>query len=1096
MSSNHRHARSFSAAAALAVFLGLGIGIARGQAVNATLLGTVTDASGAVIPNATVTITEQRTGVSRSGKTNESGNYTFPDLPPGTYSVAVEVQGFKKEVRQNINVIVNTEQRVDVQLEPGNISQSVEVSAATPPLETDRADTGRNLESQQLEAMPLGTNRNFQSMLNLVPGTTRAFFAHSQFFNAQSALSTQVNGQSRLANNLQLEGIDDNERTGLLQVLIPPMEAIQTVDASTSNYDAELGRATGAVTNVILKSGTNDFHGELYEFLQNSDLNSRNFFDKSIGPKVYNMFGGTLGGRIIRNRTFFFVDYQKVFDHEANANLASIPTPGFRTGDLSASPTVIYNPFTGNPNGTGRVPFPNNQIPASMINPIAAKLIGLVPEPNNGAGFTNNYFALLPFSKDSDSTDIKIDDNTTSKDRFSGRFSFQRPVVYQAPIFGLAGGPAQGAFEGTGSQTMYSAGINYDHIFSPTLIAEARVGVNRYRNVANNADYGTNASTAIGIPGVNIEPFTSGLSGVNINGFSSPIVGYSPSMPWVRAETNIDAVNTWTKIVGNHTIKFGVDLRRIRDDLLQEQTFSPRGLFAFADGQTSIPGAKTSFGNDFASFLLDVPNLVGRDLPIYFPAYRATQFFTFIQDKWVVTPKLTITAGLRWEYYPPATPHFPGGFSNYDPVTNSLILCGLGNNPLDCGIQTNYADFGPRFGAAYRLTEKTVIRTGFGISYAPFPDNNYAYNFPVKQNNSFNPAVSGFGPALLPSGQIATFQAGFPPPTPAVVPSNGIIANANPNQQYFIVNPHFREPYVESWNFAIEQALPEGFTLDAAYVGNHGVDQPANMNINAGLFPGRGVAGQPLYNAWGIKASTNLLFQGFSSSYNALQVKLDRQFQNGLLITTSYTYGKALGYQSEDGGLQYYINAKRNYAPTSFNRTHTFVQSYLWELPFGKGKRWVTSGLGSNILGGWQINGILTAMSGTPLNFTYSSAGLEAPGNGQSPNLIAPVKILHGINIGNPWFSTSSFAAPAAGTFGNLGPYVLGGPGFFNLDASLFRTFTITERFRLEMRFEGLSITNTPQFSNPGTNLGSANFGYVTGAGGARTVQLGARLMF
>ncbi len=1089
-------ARGLSTAALLGLFFTFAVGNANGQAVNATLLGTVTDASGAIVAGASVTITEQQTGVIRSGKSNESGNYTFPDLPPGTYTVAVEQQGFKKEVRQNNRVVINTETRVDVQLQPGSISESVEVTATPPPLQTDRADTGRDLESQQLEAMPLGTNRNFQSMLNLVPGTTRAFFAHSQFFNAQSSLSTQVNGQSRLANNLQLEGIDDNERTGLLQVLIPPMEAIQTVDASTSNYDAELGRATGAVTNVILKSGTNEFHGELYEFLQNSDLNSRNFFDKAIGPKVYNQFGGTLGGRIIKNRTFFFVDYQKVFDHEANTNLENIPTSAFRTGNLAASPTTIYNPFTGNANGTGRTPFPGNQIPSSMINPISSKIIGLVPQPNNGSGFTNNYFGLLPFSKDSDSVDVKIDDNTTSKDRFSGRFSFQRPVVFQAPIFGLAGGPAQGAFEGTGSQTMYSAGINYDHIFSPTLITEARIGVNRYRNVANNADYGTNASTAIGIPGVNVEPFTSGLAGVNIGGFSSPMVGYSPSMPWVRAETNIDAVNTWTKIVGNHTIKFGVDLRRIRDDLLQEQTFSPRGLFSFADGQTSIPGAKTSFGNDFASFLLDVPNLVGRDLPIYFPAYRATQFFSFVQDKWVVTPKLTITAGLRWEFYPSATPHFAGGFSNYDPTNNTLVLCGIGSNPLNCGIQNNYANFGPRLGAAYRLTNTTVIRAGFGISYSPFPDNNYAYNFPVKQNNSFNPAVTGFGPALLPGNQIATFQAGFPPPTPAVIPTNGIITNPNPNQQYVIVDSQFRQPYVEAWNFSIEQALPKDFTLDVAYVGNHGVDQPANMNSNAGLIVGAGVAGQPLYNSFGIKAATNLLFQGFSSNYNALQVKLDRQFHGGLLITTSYTYSKALGFQSEDAGLEYYINAGRNYAPTNFNRTSSFVQSYLWELPFGQGKRWVNSGVGAMILGGWQINGILTAMSGTPLNFTYSAAGLEAPGNGQSPNLVAPVQILHGINVGNQWFSRNSFAAPAPGTFGNLGPYVLAGPGFFNLDASLFRTFTITERFHLEMRFEGLSITNTPQFSNPDTNLGDANFGYVTGAGGARTLQLGARLMF
>ena len=1065
------------------------------QAVNATLLGTVTDSSGAVVPNAKVTATEVRTGISRPAQTNPSGNYSFPDLPPGQYSVTVEREGFKKENRQNIALDVNTNTRIDVQLEPGNINQTIEVTGAPPQLQTDRADLGQKIDEAQVESMPLGYNRNFQGLLNLVPGTTRAFRPHSQFFNPQDALSTQVNGQSRLANNLQLEGIDDNERTGLLQVLIPPIEAIQTVDTSTSDFDAELGRATGAVTNVILKSGTNSIHGEAYEFNRVSALAARNFFDPKIGHVAYNYFGGTIGGPIVKNKTFFFADYLKILDHEANTNLESIPTSPFRTGDLSGSKTVIYDPFTGNANGTGRTPFPQNQIPSNLINPISTKILGLIPQPT-ASGFTNNYFATLPFRKDTDSFDVKVDHNATDNDRISGRYSLQRPTIFQAPIFGAAGGPAQGAFQGTGVQRMQSAGVNYTHIFSATLIAEFRAGVNRYHNTANNADYGTNASTALGIPGVNIEPFTSGLAGVNIGGYSSPIVGYSPSMPWIRAETNIDVVNNWTKIIGNHTIKFGADLRRIRDDLLQEQTFSPRGLFSFADGQTSIPGAKTSFANDFASFLLDLPNQVGRDLPVYFPAYRAWEFFSYVQDRWAVTPKLTIDAGLRWEFYPPATPHFAGGFSNYDPSNNTLVLAGLGNNPLNLGLQTNYADFAPRLGLAYRLTNSTVIRAGFGISYTPFPDNNYAYNFPVKQNNSFNPQVAGFGPALLSNGQVATFQAGFPPPTPAIVPTNGIITNPNKNQQYVIVNKNFREPYVESWNIAVQQALPGNFTLEGAYVGNHGVDQPANVNSNAGLGIGLGVQGQPLYAAYGIKAATNFLFQGLGSSYEALQVKLDRRFHNGLLITTAYTYSKAMGFQSEDGGLQYYIDPARNYGQTNFSRTQTFVQSYLWELPFGKGKKWVTSGVGAAVLGGWQVNGIVTLMTGTPLNFTYSSAGLQAPGNGQSPNLSAPVQIFHGIGVGNQWFSRSSFPAPAALTFGNVGPNILSGPSFFNLDASLFRTFALTERFRLEVRAEGLGVTNTPQFNNPDTTLGDANFGYVTGAGGGRVMQFGVKLMF
>ena len=567
---------------------------AMAQAVNATLLGTVTDASGAVVPSAKVTATETNTNTVRSTVTNASGNYSFPDLPPGRYSVTVEVTGFKKNTRSGIDVLVNTSPRVDMQLTPGNVTETVEVTAEAPPLQTDRSDTGRKIDSVITANTPLGTQRNFQNLLNLVPGTTRASFQHSQFFNASSSLQTEVNGQMRMGNNYQIEGIDDNERTGLLQVMVPPIEAIQTVDVSTSNFEAELGRASGAVTNVMLKSGTNDIHGAAYEFLQNSDLNARNFFDPSVGAKTYNYFGGNVGGAIIKNKLFYFGDILRVTDHESNTNRLTIPTPAQISGDLSGSTTTIYDPSTGNADGTGRTPFPGNVIPSNRINPISAKLMALLPAPNvASAAGNNNFFALLPFSKDTTSFDVKSDYNMSDKDRLSVRLSYSKPVVFQAPAFGAAaGGAAQGAFEGTGTQRTYSGGINYNRIFSPTLISEFRVGVAYYHNEALSADYGTNSSEALGIPGVNIGPFYSGMIGLNIGSFySNPLIGYSASLPWIRSETNVDLANTWTKIIGNHTIKFGGDLRRLRDDLLQDQTFSPRGVYTFGGGQTARKAA-------------------------------------------------------------------------------------------------------------------------------------------------------------------------------------------------------------------------------------------------------------------------------------------------------------------------------------------------------------------------------------------------------------------------------------------------------------------------------------------------------------------------
>src|SRR6266404_5278586 len=1117
-----------------------------GQAVNATLLGTVTDSSGAAVANVKVTITETRTGITRTSPTNDSGNYIFPDLPPGTYTVTAEQSGFKRASRAGVDVIVNTTQRVDLVLQPGNISETITVEVETPILQTERADTGRQLETVLTENVPLGTNRNFQNLLNIVPGTTRATFQHSQFFNASSSLQTEVNGQLREGNNYQIEGIDDNERTGLLQILIPPLEAIQTVDVSTSNFDAELGRASGAVVNVILKSGTNNYHGAAYEFAKSDYLNARNFFDKSVGHLAYNYFGGNFGGPIKKNKLFFFADYLKVYDHEANPNTINIPSLAFRSGDLSASTTAIYNPFSGGSDGTGRqqfvatsspgaptVPGPNgttvdafnaactnvagcpNIIPSALIDGISTKLLNFIP-PTTGTSNTNNYFALLPFHKDTDFVDAKVDANITDKDRLSARFSYQRPSVLQAPIFGIAGGPAQGNFEGTGLQKTYSTGLNYNRFFSNTLVAEFRFGAGWYHNEAHNTDYGTNTSDTLGIPGVNLDKtITSGIVGITINGgtFNNPLIGFSASLPWIRSETNIDLANTWTKILGNHTVKFGVDLRRVRDALLQEQTFSPRGLYTFNDGQTALntgtSASKTSFANDFASFLLDVPGQAGRDLATFFPNYRAWQFFSFVQDKWVVTPKLSADIGLRWEFYPPATPVKKGGFSNYDPTNNTLLVSGYGNIPNDLGITTHYKYFAPRLGLAYRLKDSTVVRAGFGISYTPFPDNSYAYNFPVRANNAFNPAVASFGPAVLPNGQPATFESGFPDLILPVVPSNGIITNPAVAVNYFVVNQNFKNPYVESWNLAVQQSLPGKFVLDVAYVGSHSVDTVVNYNLNAATVAGLGNHGLPEFDSFKRTANTNLLFAGYSSSYHALQVKFDRKFSGGFATTTAYTFGKGMGFHSDDdGGLAFYINQRRNYARNDFDRTHTFVQSLVYELPFGHGKRLMSSGVGAAILGGWRLSSFMTIMSGLPMYFTANSTALAAPGNTQTPDLVAPVKILHGVGRNNPWFTASSFAAPAGDAFGNVGRNYLSGPAYFDLDAALSKSIRFTERFNLDLRLEAFGATNTPQFyfnntngtpsggTAAGTTLGSSSFGDITSAGGGRVLQLGLKFNF
>jgi hypothetical protein len=1068
------------------------------QAVKGSLLGTITDASGAVIPGASVNITEVNTNLGRSTTTNESGNYVFGNLDRGVYRVEIQLAGFKKAIREKVDVLINTDTRVDMQLEAGDISQSVEVVDSLPLLQTDRSDVGRQIEIRQLQDMPLTFNRNFQSLVNLVPGATRAHREHSEFFNSQDSLATEVNGQSRYANNVQIEGIDNNHRTGLLQVLIPPIEALSSVDITTSNYEAELGRAGGAVVNAILRSGSNDLHGSIYEFNRVSALAARNVFASSKAHTAYNQYGFTLGGPIKRNRTFFFGDYQGTRDRRGDVTRPSIPTMAFRNGDLSSalslpSPQIIYDPRSGNPDGTGRLPFPGNIIPADRISPVARRILGFVPEPTK-PGITNNFERATVRVKDTESFDAKVDHQVGSNDSFFVRYSFQRPKVFDPGLYGIYGGPKGDGFAGTGINKTQAGGFNYTHIFDPRFITEFRLGFSRYKNVADNQDTGSTIANEIGIPGVNLDKFTSGMPYFNIDGFSNPVVGFSPSLPWIRAETNVDLVSNWTRTFHNHTLKWGADARTNKDDLLQTQTYSPRGRFYFRPGPTALNGGGASgFANAFASFLLDLPNEYGRDLPGTFPTVRQKTLFTYVQDKWTISQKLTLNIGLRNEIYFAPTPMFPGGFSNYNPVTNSLELAGIGKIPSNMGRKTNYNNFAPRFGLAYRVSEKTVFRGGYGISIDPsFPDDKYAFNFPVKQNNAFN-AVNTFSAAGSMAG-------GFAAPLVAAIPPDGVIANAPLNQEYLYIPLDLKESYLQSWNLAAQRALPGNFTLEAAYVGNHAVGVLTRRNINSGLVPGAGAAGQPLNQLFGRRAVTNTWMRT-DTNYNGLQAKFDRRFSNGFLLTTAYTFGKAINFTDDNGSLFIPAIPSLNRGRARYDRPHTFVQSYIYELPFGSNKRWLKSGVGRWILGDWQLNGIFSAYSGQPIDIRISGATLNAPGNSNRPNLTGTPRILGEIGPGKKWLDVSTFAAPAPGTYGTAPRNILGGPSFVNLDFSAFRKFRVTERVGGELRFESFNVTNTPHFERPGgnngTTLGNADFGEVTNAlADQRQIQFGLKVTF
>ncbi len=1105
-----------------------------GQVVTGNIVGTVTDTSGAVVPQAKVTITNVGTNVSRVITTDSSGNYSVTTLPPGTYNVSAGKVGFATRVHTGIPLSAATTVRVNLTIKPGSVTQTVTVQGGiTPLLQTESAETGRTITNVAVEHLPLSTGHNFQNLLSLTPGAGPTVRQHSLAFNPQNSMSTTINGNSSIANIFNINGINDNERSGLLQMYIPAAEAIQEVSISTSNYDPSQGTALGAVTNVIIKSGTNKFHGEAYEFYRGNKLNSRSFFEVGTNGKPFqaphfvdNYFGANLGGPIQKGKTFFFVNFLEHRIRHGEFEEVSVPTVAMRNGIFSdPALTPIFDPATGDTAdclglssgnaslcGTGRQQFTNNIIPPTRISAVAQKLMSHVALPNanqNESGvlkYQNNLLTSSVFMQDTPDVDMKIDRYQGKDDHISGRLSYTKPTLDQPGLYGAYGGPISGGgiagLEGTGSQATWSTDIHWTHIFSPTLLVETAVGLSRWHNLAFGTGYGQNLSTAVGIPGANTDKYHSGIVNVSGVGFSNPFVGTESNLPWARAGDNIELMNNWTKMLGNHSLEWGLEYYRIRDDLQLVGSSSGGGVFNFSSGMTALNGGPASgFANAFASFLLGDPGSMSRGVANIFPALRQNQIFPYFGDKWQVSRKLTLNLGLRWEYWGPPTPHFAGGFSEYNPNNNTLELAGLGNIPRNMGMVAQYRNFSPRVGVAYRITPNSVVRAGFGISHSFFPVDTWAYNYPLEPEVSYG-SVSSFGPALLSPGTTGTFTSGFPPDQPYVLPSSGIIPVNTPyllNQSFYHVDLHFKNPYVEAWNFAYERDLPKHWVIDVAYVGNRGVHSPVFYNLNAATAYGTGAAGQPEYVAFGRTAGTTNAFSAYSSTYNSLQVKFDHRLSSNLAVTTAYTYGKAIGYVNESGdypnGLSDYVNQRRNYTVTDFNQTQILTQSFMWNLPFGKGQHFVTSGIGSKLLGGWELAGISAFTTGFPLSIGCDCAGFNTPGNAASPNINGPVRKLFGIQ-NQPWFDTSNFSFPAAGTQGNASYYLAAGPHMFNLDASIFRTIKLTERFNLQLRSEWFSALNNPQFSNPGGTLGSSNFGYVTSASGSRVIDIAAKLIF
>ncbi len=951
-----------------------------------------------------------------------------------------------------------------------------------------------------------------------MPGFSPPADSNSDAGNPQKALISNVNGVSQSNNNTRLDGATISY-PWLPHIIayVPPADAVETVNIVTNSFDAEQGIAGGAAINVQIKSGSNQFHGSVDEFHTNSRLKARNYFyclysctgDPNTPAKnLLNQFGGTFGGPIKKNKLFFFGDWERTRRRQNASVFRSLATEPMRQGDFSGLSTIIYDPTTGAAAGTGREPFPGNRIPVNRIDPASQKLTSLVPAVNQitaANSVTNDYFATGTYKFNRDNADIKVNYNASEKLLLFARYSVSPSDLFDPPSLGAAGGDAtNGGQPGHAPGLVQSASIGGTYTLSPRVLVDGTIGWTRQRLGAENVDIDKNYGLdVLNIPGTN---GTDRLQGgypkfvlTNLSSLGNP----NQSNPFLFRDTQKtgNANLSWTK--GAHQLRFGAEYTLFVINHFQPQTSSgPRGGFTFTGGLTSLNGGPSPNAyNSWGDFLLGTPQSLGKDLQFINPdSVHMPAFGVYARDQWQVTRKLTLNYGVRYEYYPFATRDHRG-VERYDPVSDRVLVGGAGPVPTDTGVDVGKGRLAPRVGIAYRLGEKTVIRSGYGISVDPNTVRNLRDAYPAVISLQLSGATSFQSPGTL--------RTGIPPIIGPDV-SQGIIV-LPPAVGTTTVPQNFNRGYIQSYNLTIERSLGSGFVFEAGYVGTQAYRQVAYMNLNAGA-PGGGNAGRALYLPSSRIADITQITPYNTASYNGLQTKLTHRFSASAVFGAVYTFSRSINYNdNSDSGLtfNYVPILERNKALAGFDRTHNLQIYGVYDLPFGPHKRFLQTGVIGHIAAGWQTNAILSSTSGRPFTVGTANTSLNAPGNTQTADqVLANVAILGGHGNGQPYFDPNAFAPVTAVRFGTSGRNIVRGPGLFNLDASIFRNFRLTERFTLQFRAEAFGATNTPQFGQPGATASSATrnadgsiralngYGEITSAGGERQFRFALKVMF
>ena len=1075
----------------LVVPLLLAASLCYAQVDRGTIAGTVTDPHDALIGGATVVITNTATGQSERLTTNDTGAYVANRLLIGNYSVSAERAGFQKVLQSNVAVDVNKVVRVDLSLPVGTVSQVVEVTAAPPLVESETSSLGTIETQERIVDLPLN-GRNFIQLAWLGAGANQGAQNNGPLRgttdNNRPGIQIAVNGLTSFDNSFLLDGIDNNEKGQGTLAVQPAPDAIQEFRVDESSMKAEFGRG-GATVNVVLKSGTNEFHGGAYEFLRNADLDARNFFDPARPPFERNQFGGLVGGPIIHNRTFFFVDYQGTRQLQGVSYISSVPTEQMRNGDFTQLGTVLYDPYTTNPQTAQRqVLDPANPyaIPASRINPVGQAVVNLLPLPNM-PGLFNNFVYTPEQVDNADQYDIRIDHRISDRDNLFGHSALQDVRFLKPAPLGSAGGCCQGFGSNIdGLEQSHAAG--WAHIFGPALVNEFHFGFIQWNINTQHVDSGQDRSEALGIPNANRgDIYSSGLSLFEIAGFGyNSTVGDSHYVPEIDTDNTYEFSDTVSWVHGRHSIKFGADNKNWTRNFYQAQ--APFGSFAFTGQFTSNLAAGVG-GNAIADLLLGIPisslqdGLAQKDYTTYWePGFYA-------QDDWKVARNFTLNIGLRYEIFSPVG----GRVGNFD-LQEAVVLDSFGPNAVPhAGVKYDMHDFGPRLGFAWTpFGSRTVIRSAGGVFYAPEGNifNDLGENPPTLEFYS-----SQANPENIPTAA-NLLSAGFPAQLPPISPTN-------PSGQIKTTGPIRLTPRIYEWNFDIQHQLSRNMVLDVGYVGTRGTrlwdneasdlnQAPYPLDSNFGPAPNYG---RPYYSILpNLQSILPIDYPHFDSFYNGLEVKFEKRFSNGLTFRTAYTWSKDLGTgQGTPGGAvqdTYDIAADRGYVEPDFR--HRFVASWVYQLPFGRGKALGRSWNRATdlILGGWDLNGIAVARTGEAetANVSYddTNTGSFAPwpdrvGNpynfSYGQNIQAAMECPVGQQSLTCFYNPAAFVLPPlapgqtfAREFGNGGNGNLRGPSQVNFDLGVMKDFMLTERQRLTVRAEFFNIGNYPQFQIPNNN--------------------------